>query len=256
MLRENAGLSQGAVEVVAELGEHYFKRIELGQVARPQRATLERILNALQATYDDRRHVLEAYSYTIANPLPTAHEIAAAQAAFHNIAATLTVPAQLLDCAQRMQAWNRLLDFTIGRLPDIQDKPDLVGQSIFAITYHPRFHIRSRILNLATWSQHMLPVLLHELRPYVQESWCRDLMTEIRQGAPVFSGSSDMFRTSRRIPARPLVPIIFQGPGNLALPFWVATEHFIDDARFRVTYYLPADEITYRQCQSWLMEKH
>lgn len=254
-LRERAGLSQVDVEVVAELGEHYLKRIELGQVKRPQRATLERILSALDASYNDRRHVLEDYGYIVSNPLPTPQEIASAQDTFHRFAQTLSLPAQLIDCAQRLLAWNDLLDFAVGRSPQEKDASNILGTSIFAITYDPQYYIRSQILNLDAWSEHILPVLLHELQPFMYEAWCQEVLHEIRKAAPGLDSLIKVYQISRRIPARPRVPIIFRGTNGTPLSFWVATEHYSDDSRFRVTYYFPADEATIHQCRLWVESK-
>jgi transcriptional regulator with XRE-family HTH domain len=250
-LRKRAKRTQTELESAARLGEHYLKRIELGQVARPQRATLERILDALHASYDDRRLVLEAYGYTVKNPLPSDAEIAIARQRFHEQLNRSPLPVQLLDCAQRLLAWNGLLALLVGREPDDLMRDGMLGQTITRILYEPQFGIGQRILNLAEWSAYMLPVLVHELRPYMQELWGRRLLNELRSSVP---GLDELLRHPERlraIPARPLQTLVFAGPANRPLPFRIAAEPFTNDTRFRVIYYFPADAAALAQTQAW-----
>ncbi len=251
-LRVQARRTQTELEIAARLGEHYLKRIELGQVVRPQRVTLERILDALHASYDDRRLVLEAYGYAAQNPLPTAAEIAVAQRIFKQSLANSPIPVQLLDCAQRLLAWNRLLARLVGREPDDPLMEALLGRPITQILYDPAFGIGQRLLNLQAWSRHMLPVLIHELRPYTQEIWGRRLYDELRHSVPGLDDLLSHPEALRAIPARPLETIVFAGPNGAALPFRIASEPFTNDTRFRVIYYFPADAVALAHCQEWL----
>jgi len=52
-LRERAGRTQLWVELEAALGTGYLQRIESGRVTQPTRATLERILAALETGYSE-----------------------------------------------------------------------------------------------------------------------------------------------------------------------------------------------------------
>jgi transcriptional regulator with XRE-family HTH domain len=250
-LRIRAGRTQTELELAARLGEHYLKRIELGQVTRPQRATLERILKALHASYDDQRLVLEAYGYTAQNPLPTADEIALAQQRFRASLTPIPIPVQLLDCAQRLLDWNRLLPPLVGRHPDDPAMLTLTNRTITEILYEPAFGIGQRVLNLQAWSRHMLPVLIHELRPYLKEPWGEQLYVAMRQNVPGLADLIDDPALERAIPARPLEPIVFAGPADTALPFRIAAEPFTEDTRFRVIYYFPADAAALNYCQAW-----
>src|SRR5688572_31262269 len=74
-VREQAGRSQLWVEAEADLGTGYLQRVESGRVAQPGRATVEKILDALDARYSERRDVLELFGYMVATPLPTPEEI-------------------------------------------------------------------------------------------------------------------------------------------------------------------------------------
>src|SRR5215216_5147448 len=75
-LREQVGRTQLWVELEAELGSGYLQRVESGKVAQPERATLERVLTALEARYGERREVLDLFGYTVVIPPPTDADIA------------------------------------------------------------------------------------------------------------------------------------------------------------------------------------
>ena len=103
-LREQAGKTQLAVEVEADLGSGYLQRIESGKVVHPQSQTLERILTALEARYSERREVLELFGHAVASPLPTGAEIDWACAFSHSELHEVMFPAYLLDCGHRLLA--------------------------------------------------------------------------------------------------------------------------------------------------------
>jgi len=70
-LRERAGRTQLWVELEAELGAGYLQRVESGKIALPERVTVERILEAIQAPFADRREALELFGYAATTRLPT-----------------------------------------------------------------------------------------------------------------------------------------------------------------------------------------
>ena len=60
-LRESSGKTQLDVELDASLGLGYLQRLELGKVQQPEQATLDRILDALNVSFMERREVLALY---------------------------------------------------------------------------------------------------------------------------------------------------------------------------------------------------
>jgi hypothetical protein len=56
---------------------------------------------------------------------------------------------------------------------------------------------------------------------------------------------------SPRLAARPLTPLSLKLPIGDILQFRLIAETFVQDHRFRVIYYLPADSATIRQCLKW-----
>ncbi|MCI0710367.1 MAG: helix-turn-helix domain-containing protein [Chloroflexi bacterium] len=69
-LRQSYGKTQLDIELDAELGIGYLQRLERGKVQRPERATLLRIVNALGATFAERRTIFEHFGYTVPFSLP------------------------------------------------------------------------------------------------------------------------------------------------------------------------------------------
>ncbi len=129
-LRERAGQTQLWVELEAELGTGYLQRIESGRVIQPVRATLERILTALEAGYSERREVLESFGYTVVTLLPTESEVAWAceicQRELHDV----PFPAYVLDCRHHLIAWNHYVPFLFGVSPSDAALGGLSHQSL------------------------------------------------------------------------------------------------------------------------------
>src|SRR5918911_2817522 len=82
-LRQRIGKTQLLLEADAGLGSGYVQRIESGKVQQPQRATLERILTALAAHYNERREILALFGYAMTTPIPSEEEIQWARQVSH-----------------------------------------------------------------------------------------------------------------------------------------------------------------------------
>src|SRR3989442_436237 len=117
-LREGAGRTQLWVEAEAGLGTGYLQRVESGRVAQPERATLERILLALEARYSERREVLELFGYMVTTPSPTEEEVAWACDVCQRELHEVPFPAYVLDCMHRLIVWNHYVPRLFGVAPD------------------------------------------------------------------------------------------------------------------------------------------
>src|SRR3954451_12696327 len=116
-VREQAGRSQLWVEAEADLGTGYLQRVESGRVAQPGRGTVEKILDALDARYSERRDVLELFGYLVATPLPSPAETDWAREGCQRELHDVPFPAYMLDCYPRLVAWNRLAPRLLGDGP-------------------------------------------------------------------------------------------------------------------------------------------
>src|SRR5512146_840408 len=117
-LRESSAKTQLAVELEANLGLGYLQRVESGKVQRPERETLERILDALGARYTERRDILERFGYVVSAPLPDEREITWAITACQAELTAAPFPAYLLDCTHSLLAWNTLFPFVFAQVGD------------------------------------------------------------------------------------------------------------------------------------------
>ena len=251
-LREAAGKAQLWVEAEAELGTGYLQRVESGKVALPERATLERILAALEARYSERREVLELFGYAVATPPPTDDEIAWARAACRRELHEVAFPAYVLDCTHRLVAWNRYVPPLFALDPNDPTLGGLAGRSLLAAWFDPA----SPLASLAAEPEAFLPALIRALRYEMQqfrtEAWYPAVLARLQE-LPRFRRywATVEGEPAAASAARALVPVRLAVPGAGALQFRLSSERFARDARFRLVYYFPADLATMRRCAEW-----
>ena len=251
-LREAAGKTQLWVEAEAELGTGYLQRVESGKVAQPERATLERILAALEARYSERREVLELFGYTVATSPPTPEEIAWACAVCRRELHEVPFPAYVLDCTHRLVAWNGYVPRLFGIDPYDPTLGGLAGRSLLAAWFDPASPLAPLVAEPETFLPALIRALRYEMQQFRTEPWYPELLARL-QDLPRFRHS---WAAVEREPApvsaaRALVPVRLAVPGAGVLEFRLSSERFTRDARFRLVYYFPADPATLRRCAAW-----
>lgn len=253
-LRDYAGKTQLEVELDANLGMGYLQRVESGKVRHPERDTLERILAALQARYTERRDILELFGYIVDTPLPDAAEIAWAVEVCQAELNSAVFPAYLLDCGHRLLVWNAIFTklFRIEGIQAHRTKGEYL--SMLKLLYDPRYGVTPLIANPEVFFRAQIRALRYEMQFSHGEAWYQTLLQEMLADCPLFER---YWQESQREPshptaARPLFPLELALPEIGALQFWLTSEPFAQDRRFRVIYYLPADSITMQQCLRWL----
>jgi transcriptional regulator with XRE-family HTH domain len=251
-LRKQAGKTQLVVEADAELGSGYMQRIESGKVRQPERATLERIRAALEAGYSERREILALFGYLIATPLPTEAEIAWARRVSEHELHELPFPAYVLDCGQRLLAWNRHVPqlFTI-----IADEADAITHehwSMLHLWFEPRYGITALVRNPQTFFPQMVHTFRHQIQQFGNEEWYRRVYEDLMR-LPLFSAAWERANASAPLAsaARAVVPVRLAIPRVGTLQFRIGAEPFTHDGRFRIVYLLPADPRTMQQCAAW-----
>jgi transcriptional regulator with XRE-family HTH domain len=245
-LRELAGRTQLDIELDASLGMGYLQRVESGKVRHPERETLERILAALGVRYTERREVLEMFGYIVDAPVPNEGEmrwaVDACQAEIHNG----VFPAYLLDCAHRLLAWNtfasKLLNVRLQAL-----------MPILRLLFDPAYNLMPRIANPQEFFPAQIRALRYEMYPFQNELWYKTLIEDML-GYRLFEQYWTASQTQQMYPtaARPLVPIELNIADVGVLQFRLVAEHFAQDRRFRMIYYLPAEPKTMQHCLTWL----
>jgi len=255
-LRDDRRRSQLWVEVEADLGTGYLQRLESGRVAQPVRATLERILDALAARYDERCETLALFGYTASTPLPSDAEFAWAREVCRDELAAVAFPAYVLDCAHRLVAWNRFFPRLLGVRQTAPFPSSLIGRSLLA----PWFDPTSLLAPLVAEPDRFLPALLRafrfEMGRFGGEPWYREIVLEPLHALPRFRQywAQVAAEPATAGAGRALVPVFLDLPRGGRLQFRLAAEPFTHDARFRAIYYFPADEDSMRQCVVWAEE--
>lgn len=253
-LRRRAGKTQLAVELEAGLGSGYLQRVESGKVAQPQRATLERILDAIEADARESSIVLELFGYTALKPLPTRKEIAWAKALCQRDLQETQLPAYLLDCAHRLLAWNRSIPKLLGITPDDPELMRLAHTSLIDEWFDPHSRLGALVHDPAHFYPQQVRALQHEMRPFRNEAWCRQLIAHWLRDLPLFNAywtAREQARDHHAGATRVVSPTALHGPDRMLLQFRLTTEPFTQDVRFRILYYVPADPDTMRLCAAW-----
>jgi transcriptional regulator with XRE-family HTH domain len=249
VLREASSKTQLDVELDASLGGGYLQRVESGKVQRPERETVERILAALGARYTERRDILEMFGYVVDTPLPDAAEIEWAIQACYQEMHEVVFPAYLLDCAHRLLAWNRLMP----QLFNTRSVSKLAHVSMLSLLFDPHYGVAQLIHNPDEFYPATLRALRDQMQMLQAEKWHVELIAELSKQTPLFRRYWTATQADHPYPtaARPLTPIEFRLPDVGLLKFRLTAETFIQDRRFRIMYYLPADAATIQQCAAW-----
>ena len=256
-VREQAGRSQLWVEAEADLGTGYLQRVESGRVAQPGRVTVERILDALDARYSERRDILELFGYVVATPLPSPDEIAWARQSCQHELHDVPFPAYVLDCVPRLIAWNRFVPRLLGGAGREAVLERLAGQSMLAPWFDPDSPLGALVAEPAVFLPALVRALRYEIERYRNEPWLAEMLAELLASLPRFR--EHWTRAEQEPPpisaARILVPIRLAVPGVGLLQFRLVSEPFVRDTRFRLIYYVPADPATMRQCAAWATDE-
>ena len=240
-LREYHRTTQLEVELEASLGIGYLQRLELGKVQQPERDTLERILLALDAQYTERREILELFGYIVDAPIPDKAEIEWAISVCRTELDHAVFPTYLLDCAHRLLYWNRLV-------PQLFDTGYAV--SMLHMVFDPRYGMTPRIKNADIFFPAQIRALRYEMQRFHDEAWYGALLDDMLACAEFDRHWHQEQQETVHIPARPLTPLELEADGTI-LRFRLISEPFVQDHRFRVLFYLPADTNTITQCMIW-----
>lgn len=252
-LREASHRTQLWVEAEAELGTGYLQRVEAGKVAQPGRATLDRILTALDARYSERREVMELFGYLVATPPPTEDDIAWARAVSQRELHEVPFPAYVLDCMHRLIAWNRLVPPLFRLPPDDPSLGGLARRSLLAAWFDPASPIARLVAEPDDFLPAMIRAARYEMQQFRTEAWYAEMVAGLIADLPRFR---QYWQSVEQEPApasaaRALVPARLAVPGAGVLEFRLSSEHFTRDARFRLVYFFPADPATMQHCAAW-----
>lgn len=255
-LREQAGKTQLWVELEAGLGTGYLQRIESGRVAQPGRATLERILSALDARYSERREIMETFGYTVTTVPPDAEDVAWAREISWRELHEVTFPAFVLDCTHRLVAWNAALLRLLGIAADDPWLQRMQRESLLARWFEPEAPFGRLVAESDVLLPAIVRALRYEMQQFHNEPWYADILSTLQNDTPLFNRYWTLVEqeTPPASAARAVVPLRLSAPHTGPLEFRLSSERFTRDSRFRLVYYFPADPETMRRCAEWASE--
>jgi transcriptional regulator with XRE-family HTH domain len=251
-LRQASAKTQLWVEAEAELGTGYLQRVESGKVTQPERATVERVLDALRAGYSDRREALELFGYRVAVTPPADEDRAWARAVSRRELHEFPFPAYVLDCTHRLVAWNRHFPRLLGVSPEHARLAQLARRSLLAAWFDPASPLGPLVAEPDVFLPALIRAFRFERQQFWAEPWYAAVLDEL-MALPSFRHYWDVVdqEPAPAGAARALVPLRLAVPGAGVLQFRLSAEPFTRDARFRVVYYFPADLPTMHQCQAF-----
>ena len=251
-LRAVAGRSQLWVEAEAALGTGYLQRVEAGRVRQPTRATLGRILDALDARHSERKELLARFGYLVGTPLPTEADRAWAREVSARQLREAPFPAYVLDVATNLVAWNgQFARLLVAAAPGCRPEA-LVGRPLLAHWFDPTSPLAGLVAAPETFLPALIRALRHEALQFGTEGWYDEWLAALL-ALPRFRRYWTQVAGEREgvSAARAVVPVRLAAPGFGAAQFRLATEPFTRDARFRLVYLFPADAATMRHCAAW-----
>jgi len=245
LLREAAGQTQLAVELDADLGTGYLQRVESGKVSHPERDTLERILMALGARYTERRDILELFGYNVDAPLPDVSDIEWAIGLCQVELNSAVFPAYLLDCAHQLLAWNPIFPRLLPQETQAHLSASHTRLSILRMLFDRAYGLTPHITNPDMFFPASIRALRCEIQLFRGEGWYDTLIQTIVRDCPLFEKywTKSQVGQPSQIAARPLTPLALDTPPGHT-QFRIMSEPFTQDRRFRVIYWMPADETT------------
>lgn len=221
---------------------------------KPKAQALDEILVALDVPFHVYRDLMVLHGYAPRVRLPNARDIANAcdvcQEELHGV----PYPAYLVDCGQRLHAWNRYAPQLLG-ITSEQARDDGYGNAtVLDLAFNQDYRAASRIVNGEAFLPIMVAVMRSEFQVFLHEPWCNALVTRYRRDVPGFDALWDhpYMLPPQKTATRTMGPLVLnvEGIGNVTFRLW--GNDFIHDPRFRIVQYIPVDAKTLRACAMWV----
>lgn len=241
-LREAHSKTQLDIELNANLGIGYLQRLELGKVKQPERETLLRIVDVIGAAFVEKRRVLHSFGYVMPITIPDESEILWASQSFF-AQSYQAIPAYLLDYAHRLLAWNVLVLKFFGHL-SANSKYESMPQMMI----DPASAIYPSILNRDEFFPTQMQILCYERTRCGETKTFVNLLNAMR----CYETFEKYWTTSLTNYAhiRPIAHLKLDTAYGV-LEFRLMSQPFVDDPRFRVIYFMPANAGTMHLCDEW-----
>lgn len=257
-LREKRQLLQFDLDLDGIITQANYSKIERG-LAKPSKEKLEAILDVMQASFNERRDILQSYGYRSPYPLPEPHETEAIGAECQPILDALPTPAYLVDILTRLVTWNALFAQLAGGSDSLER---LIGQPLFKMQFASHLRLREFMDGMDEVLLASVRMVHERLAPYQDERWYHDFLAELCEEPEFLHYWEAAIALGPRKPlpvafaARILHPVQFALPneGKTKLQFYSNPEPLENDARYQMIYLIPADLLTMRQVDRWHSE--
>lgn len=259
-IRERRGIIQTELDLDGVITQKNYSKIETG-LAFPQRETLEAILDALDASFNERQAAVTAFGYLPPYPLPEPHEVEAACQRCQPVLDAVPMPTYLMDFVTRLLTWNRCFSRLQGSLEGSGILEQWQHKPLFKVQFDSRVRLGAYLENMEVHLQAEVRGIRERLAPYREERWYAGFVAELCQ-EPEFNRYWQLAADSRsqeeivtEFAARVLQPVRFKLPGiDTELHFYANVDAVLGDDRFRIVYLIPANGFTLRQVERWLVE--
>jgi transcriptional regulator with XRE-family HTH domain len=257
-LREERKISIMTLAGLCAVMPRTIQEIETAATLRPARRTLLVILQGLSSikrlSVDERKKVLEPLGYRDQSLLPDDEESASIAQKWEQSVFELPHPVYLVDFAHRLLAWNRYIPRLIGLNYGHPALEPMRRKTLYDLIFNKQFDSAFAIANKESFLPEMLYVMRCEFEPFKEDAWCKDCIKEARDNYPEFRMLWDKVQKMpiQELGLRTMGPIQIQPQGSALLSFHLLGTDFVNDSRFRVIQYLPANATTMRQCLEWV----
>ena len=257
-LREERKISIMNLGCLCRVVPRTIQEIETAATVRPKRHTLLAILHGLSSlkrlTTDERKKVLEPFGYRDQSLLPEGEEVLSIARQWERSVFELPHPAYLVDFAHRFITWNRYAPGVIGLTYGHPALEKMRGRTLFDLIFDRQFETAFAIKNKETFLPEMLYVMRCEFEQFKDDEWCKNCIRSAREAHPQFRALWDKVQKMpvQELGLRTMGPIITQPAGGEELSFHLLGTDFVNDSRFRVIQYLPANVATMRKCLEWV----
>ncbi len=253
-LRESKKLSQLELDLI--IAQSNYSRIERG-LSKPSKEKLDAILDAFDASFNDRQDILKSFGYLPPYPLPDHKETEAIRQRCQPILDELPIPAYLTDLVTRLVAWNPLFAKLTGGMRDTLTQ--LKGEPLFKAQFASRLGLRQLMEGVEEILRIDVYGIYDRLAPHSHEKWYQDFIEELCED-PNFQHYWDEVVALGPLDPAPvsfanhiLHPRRFylSNEGSAVLTFYANYEVLQNDSRFQMIYLVPADPMTIRQLERW-----
>lgn len=254
-LREKRRLLQFDFDLDGIITQANYSKIERG-LSKPSKEKLEAILDAMQASFNERRDILESYGYRVPYPLPELSETGAICAECQPILDALPIPAYLVDIITRLVTWNALFEQLAGGRDALMP---LVGQPLFKAQFASHLRLREFMEGMDEVLLESVRMIYERLAPYQDERWYSEFLAELCE-QPEFQ---HYWEAAAALGPQESSPVAFAArilhPVQFALPdgdgakvqFYSNPELLQNDSRFQMIYLIPENGLSLRQVERW-----